>query len=355
MLPFFQFTGILLRLANLLFFDTSVYTPPNSHTFGSLWGLRPKWEWAGPDSDRRPSARQAPELMLDWNEYKDWVYHKYAKSWAPSIMTYSKKYSYILFSGDIKDIDKITPKTKNTSIKSLVILSKYLGIHEEFKASLKNYGVKLFQADAFGSFMRLYNNPSSDLMEWYTKALTVLRPNEQLYLQFLRLAGLRKEEGMTSFNKIIELSKEDKLSDYFNEEKSLLEHFKYKEEFLRGTKNVYVSILPKSLVLNITKSEPVTYGGLYKRLMRSKMMSRVNELRDYFGTYMVRNGLIKEEVDLLQGRIPPSIFIRHYWSPSFTELKERTLKALENLTQKWLLNYAPLSFTSARSPRTQGR
>jgi hypothetical protein len=48
---------------------------------------------------------------------------------------------------------------------------------------------------------------------------------------------------------------------------------------------------------------------------------------------MVRHGLIKEEVDLLQGRIPASIFIRHYWSPSFSELKDRTLKAIELLKQ----------------------
>jgi intergrase/recombinase len=85
------------------------------------------------------------------------------------------------------------------------------------------------------------------------------------------------------------------------------------------------------LVLSVADSEPVTYSALYKRLMRSKVMSRVNELRDNFGTFMVRHGLIKEEVDLLQGRIPPSIFIRHYWSPSFDELKERTLKAVETL------------------------
>ncbi len=46
---------------------------------------------------------------------------------------------------------------------------------------------------------------------------------------------------------------------------------------------------------------------------------------------MVRNGLIKEEVDLLQGRIPPSIFIRHYWSPSFKELRNRTFEALAKM------------------------
>lgn len=30
------------------------------------------------------------------------------------------------------------------------------------------------------------------------------------------------------------------------------------------------------------------------------MRCRINELRDNYGTFMVRNGLIKEEVDLLQ-------------------------------------------------------
>ena len=65
--------------------------------------------------------------------------------------------------------------------------------------------------------------------------------------------------------------------------------------------------------------------------MRANLNLRINELRDYFGTFMVRHGLIKEEVDLLQGRIPPSIFIRHYWSPSFDELKDRTLKAMDLL------------------------
>ena len=87
-------------------------------------------------------------------------------------------YIHISLSGDIKEIDKISLKTKNTSIKALVVLSKYLGIHEAFKGQLKNYGIRLFRAEAFGSFMRLYNNSSLDLMDWYARALKVLRPKE---------------------------------------------------------------------------------------------------------------------------------------------------------------------------------
>ena len=48
---------------------------------------------------------------------------------------------------------------------------------------------------------------------------------------------------------------------------------------------------------------------------------------------MVKHGLIREEVDLLQGRIPPNIFIRHYWSPSFKELRDRTLNTIDLLEQ----------------------
>jgi intergrase/recombinase len=281
--------------------------------------------------NRRPLARKRTESDINWVEFKEWLNHRYAKSHAPSVFSYCKRYNHIVF-GDIRAIDKISPKSKNHVVKALIVLSKYLGIHEEFKLSLKNYGVKLFSPDAFSAFMRVYTNKNSNINEWLKQASNVLRPNEQLYLHFMSLAGLRKEEGIISFNKIIELTKQGNLNEYYNEDNGLLEHFKYKEAFLRKTKNVYISIVPKDLVLRISSCEPISYDGMRKRLMRAKMSCRINELRDYFGTYMVRHGLIKEEVDLLQGRIPPSIFIRHYWSPSFDELKSRTLNGIKDLS-----------------------
>jgi len=161
----------------------------------------------------------------------------------------------------------------------------------------------------------------------------VLRENEKLLFKFLLCTGVRKEEGITSFNKIIELSKQSNLSIYYNDEFGVLQHFVFKELFLRNTKNLYVSIVEKPLVLEIAKSEPLTYEQVRKRLVRHGLKLRINELRDYFGSFMVRHNLIKEEVDLLQGRIPPSIFLRHYWSPSFKELRDRTLRAIIELTQ----------------------
>lgn len=56
------------------------------------------------------------------------------------------------------------------------------------------------------------------------------------------------------------------------------------KRFLRKTKNVYISIVPKDLVLRISSCEPISYDGMRKRLMRAKLSCRINELRDYFGT-----------------------------------------------------------------------
>jgi intergrase/recombinase len=190
----------------------------------------------------------------------------------------------------------------------------------------------MVKQDAFASFIRIYNNNSSDLLEWYHKAYNMLKPNEQTLLRLLVLSGVRKEEAITAFNKIRELGIHN-LPEYYNKEIQALEHFRYRESFLRTTKNVYVSIIPESLVLEICNSQTVTYPAILKRLRHSSLRCRLNELRDYFGTFMVRHGLIREEVDLLQGRIPPSIFIRHYWSPSFKELRDRTLKAISELEQ----------------------
>jgi hypothetical protein len=97
--------------------------------------------------------------------------------------------------------------------------------------------------------------------------------------------------------------------------------------FLRRTKNAYISFVSRPFVQKIVKSESVTYAAIIKRLKRRGLKTRINELRDYYATFMVRHGLIREEVDLLQGRIPPNIFIRHYWSPSFKDLRDRTLEA----------------------------
>ena len=118
----------------------------------------------------------------------------------------------------------------------------------------------------------------------------------------------------------------------YNENLCTLEHFTYPKTFLRNTKNVFISIVLGDLVKKVSQCKPITYNSIKMKLQRKHTPLRFNELRDYFGSYMVQHGnLIREEVDLLQGRVGESIFARHYFSPSFQELRDRIIKAIERL------------------------
>jgi hypothetical protein len=46
---------------------------------------------------------------------------------------------------------------------------------------------------------------------------------------------------------------------------------------------------------------------------------------------MLNHGLLKEEIDLIQGRIGKSLFMKHYFSPEINDLKERTLSANQRM------------------------
>lgn len=140
----------------------------------------------------------------------------------------------------------------------------------------------------------------------------MLRDNERLFLKFTLLSGLRKSEAINSFNLITELARAGKLSEYFNEELGILEHFKHGDLFLRQTKKVYISIVTKELVSEIERSSKVSYSAIRKRLTRNNQNLRFKELRSYFATYLRQHGILAEYIDLLQGRIPKSVFARHY-------------------------------------------
>ena len=45
---------------------------------------------------------------------------------------------------------------------------------------------------------------------------------------------------------------------------------------------------------------------------------------------MARNGLLSEEIELLQGRVPKSVFARHYLKENIGEFKSRVLEAIVN-------------------------
>jgi intergrase/recombinase len=75
------------------------------------------------------------------------------------------------------------------------------------------------------------------------------------------------------------------------------------------------------------------YNAIHKKFYRRHVEIRIKELRSYYASFMVKHGIISEEVDLLQGRVSKSVFVRHYLKENPTELRDRTLEALRQLEQ----------------------
>jgi len=269
-------------------------------------------------------------LTLDLNEFESWVKGKYADSYRATIMCYVKRYGNITY-GDLKELDALPITIKSNAVKSLIILSKFLGNYTQFKQRLNEHGIKLARPDSLGAFLRILNANNSDTMQWYNEATSKLRDNERIFTKFLLHSGLRTSEGIHSFNLIIQLARENKLSEYYDSDLNVLCHFKYPKLFIRRTKCCFITFLEPKFLSEIANSQPLSYASIRKRLERNRMKLRFNELRDKFGTWLLSHGLLEAEINLCQGRIPVDIFIRHYWSPKLKELCGRIFKALETI------------------------
>jgi intergrase/recombinase len=208
---------------------------------------------------------------------------------------------------------KIPVSIRSNVLKAMVAFSKYTSCYEDYKSKLKNSGIKWVTNDsAFDSFLRIVNNNHSDLGQWYCEMQKILRDEEKLYLKFVLKTGLRKAEAQKSMKLIIKLANEGKLNSYYNSELGILEHWRFPELFFRRTKMVYISIVTKDLVDKIAQSKPVSYFAIRKRIVTHKQTVRIKELRSYFATYLRQHGILAEYIDLLQGRIPKSVFAKHY-------------------------------------------
>jgi len=197
---------------------------------------------------------------------------------------------------------------------------------------MTNYGIKFEQSNSVDAFLRMMN-AKHDILDWVNEATKCLDEDRGLFVKFKMLSGIRTGEAINSFNTVIELSQKGDLEKYYNTKLSSLEHFKFPELFLRGKKNVFFTFIRKGFVERVADSKPISYGSLRKRLWHSKLNVRLNELRDYYATAMVHNGLIREEVDLLQGRVGRSIFMQHYFSPNTEDLRDRVLIAVDRIQQ----------------------
>ena len=81
-------------------------------------------------------------------------------------------------------------------------------------------------------------------------------------MNFEIATGLRLDEAIQSYRLIVTLSEQGKLDTYYNAERGVLEHFRFRELFIRKTKKAFMSFASKELIeavasswLNITQDD----------------------------------------------------------------------------------------------------
>jgi intergrase/recombinase len=277
------------------------------------------------------SIEPKTQKSINWQEFKQYLDNKYAKGYATAIIEHSRKYHQLLT--NVNGILSIKPTARNNTINALTALSRFLGTYDTLMADLKRHGIKRHKPDAIQSFTRIFNSEAhKGLGEWYKQASATVNENEKLYLEFMLLSGIRAMEGIKSFNLIVELGSKYS-NDYYNEKTQFLEHFRYPNLFLRSSKNVYVSAVPKALLDKICKSTKITYYGIDKKLNKVNLSMKVKQLRSYYATTMRENGLLSEQIDLMQGRVGKSVFLHHYFKADPITLSKKILKLLPKIQE----------------------
>jgi intergrase/recombinase len=76
-----------------------------------------------------------------------------------------------------------------------------------------------------------------------------------------------------------------------------------------------------------------SYNALKKALMRRSLDMQLKYCRKIFASYLRQSGVESEIVDLLQGRVPRTVFARHYFTPSM-DYRDKVIRALDKLRQQ---------------------
>jgi intergrase/recombinase len=269
---------------------------------------------------------------VEWSSFKRFLKDRCSERVIADRVRYAQKFGYCLLNRDFSELNGFAESKRRHALEGLSALAKFLGIYEDFRELVKAYGLKWASSTSedllISRMNKVYEN--GDVLKWVSQVKARF-PELHTFIDFMLASGLRFEETINSYNLIINLSKEGKLSSYYDREKQILEHYRFKTMFIRRTKKAFISFIPESLIERISRQEKFTRAMIDNRLKRSGFKSRFSDVREYYATYMTRF-LNPAEIDFLQGRVSASVFMRNYFNPALIgDLKERVFKGIECL------------------------
>jgi hypothetical protein len=274
------------------------------------------------------------DKRVDWEAFRTWLYKEFMPKTAYGRFQYAKQYCHCLLDKDFKPLLELSQDKRAHVMNSLSALSKFLGIHDQFSALVKNYGLKwTIRSDDLIIARFTKSVDPNDVFNWI-KLVKASCLDLCDFMDFMATTGMRYEESVESYNLIVKLSREGKLDQYYDCDREVLEHFRFKEIFLRRTKKAFISFVPKELIESINDNKPLNVYSIQTKVKRKTDQLRFGDIREVHGTLLTKH-LNEVEINFLHGRVGSSVFMRNYFNPAWiSDLKERTFKAVSSIIQR---------------------
>jgi intergrase/recombinase len=304
-------------------------------------------EWTGGDLNPRPPECKALSEEI-WANFGNYLLKTHREKHAKEILRYAKRFSFILEKPTLTSQLLILSKdVRRMAMSSLSNLSKYLGVYEQWKQIIRNHGLKWENRNSLETFLSILNSNIEETEIWLKQVIKKLPSDYSTVLIFDVLTGLRPSEAAMSCKLITDLSNMNKLDLYLDKDLMMLQHFRFPDLFLRRSKNAYISFITPELLQLVLKTKPsIKYSAIDTKIGRVGFNNRTKQLRKLHATRL-RNDLPQELIDLLQGRISQTVFMKFYYKPLLKDIQQKTIKALQPLQSELL------SFTSKESSTDQ--
>jgi hypothetical protein len=250
-----------------------------------------------------------------WSEFEGYLSKKYSKQTVKATLLYSKRYHNILTEANAQELLKFSDQKRMHIMKALAAFSKYTGYYDKWKDIRNRYQLRWTNANGLEVFNAIITDSKGNytsMVAWLKDVCSKLPKSYGNILLYNTLTGLRPDEACKSITLI---HKEE--NNYLKKDVMTLEHFKYPEIFIRRTKKAYISIVTDSILDLAKQSSVCGYNALRLAIKRRDLDMNMAYCRKIFATNLRMNGIEQEIIDLLQGRIPKSIFVRHYFRPDY--------------------------------------
>ena len=221
-------------------------------------------------------------------------------------------------------------------MKSLTLLARFLGCYDTWQQLRKRYSLKWTTGDESLAAMQRFFDPNltlDSMLQWVKEALRVLPEHMAAVIRHAVLTGLRPSEAVESVRLLVG---KDTCRVYYNPDRQTLEHFRFPEIFIRKTKKAYISFMSTDNYQRIaqigSKTPTLTLDAIRLACRYRGMNMSMHLCRRVFASWLRKDGIQPEVVDMLQGRVSQSILTRHYLTPD-SNLSSRILDSLYKLQQ----------------------